>query len=187
MNIGWWLQFLGLIATALGAVSLLIGFLISPNENIIRSIKNYVGQQIHYGIGDNVAGDKIIINQRPRFSEIKYIKTLPPSLGGIDRFVVDNLATLKLHVPYDEQNITLLLNVVPLEYPTQQNKNIKIEGAQTTTYNDDQILKFNKTNHRVNKITIENRTFVISLNKITILQIPNISKVLQYEFGISEE
>lgn len=48
----------------ISAVLLFLGFILSPQENIFRSVKNIL--QVHFGSGDNIAGDKItnLINQR---------------------------------------------------------------------------------------------------------------------------
>ena len=80
---GWWLQLVGIILALLGGAFSLVGFIISPDQTIVNTIRNY-------------------------FSQTQSIKVLPPSMGGVDHLNLDNIARLKLYVPYSLENVTLL-------------------------------------------------------------------------------
>mgnify|MGYP001591711657 CR=1 FL=1 len=187
MNIGWWLQFFGGILGVLSAFFLLIGFVISPNENIIKSIKNYyIKQQIHYGIGDNIAGDKIVTEIKSSFSQTQSIKTLPSSLGGIDYLNLDNVATLKLYVPSSLNKVTLLLDVVPISLPDQHNKAFIVEDAQYYNQSLGKQYIFDAGENKRHEIEVGGRVFIITLLKIIKLNITDVPGALEYQFGISE-
>ena len=40
--------------------------------------------------------------------------------------------------------------------------------------------------NRVNKVVVEGREFIVTLNKIISRSIPEVSKALEYEFGVAE-
>ncbi|MBU4142797.1 hypothetical protein KJ590_02230 [Patescibacteria group bacterium] len=185
---GWWLTLIGAIIVVIGGLFSVAGILISPKDNVYRNIfvKAKSITQYHSGIGDNVAGDKTIINQRAFFSDTQSIKNLPPSLGGNDILNLDNLATLKLHVPYNENSLTLLLNVIPTEMPTVKNESFTAEGIKIYNQNSGQSYFFNTIQNKSHKIQIENRFFVVSLKEIKKLDIKNVSNPLEFIFGISE-
>ncbi len=143
-------------------------------------------QQTHSGIGDNVTGDKIVNLQRKIFSETQFIRLLPPSLGGKDTLNLDNLATLTSHVPYDERGITLLLNVVPVEEPPSQNKNLHVEGLKSYHHTKEQEYVFDTENNKGHTISAEGRVFKVTLITIRRLNVQNVSSPIEYEFGISE-
>lgn len=70
MSAAWWLQLIGFILAVLSSICAVIGFLLSPQDNIYKSFKNFINQQTHYGNGDNIAGDKnIFINNVQQISD----------------------------------------------------------------------------------------------------------------------
>lgn len=186
MDIGWWFQLLGLLAGLLSAIFLILGFIVTPPpKNIFRSINNLFINQVHYGVGDNIAGNKII--QRKLFSDTQYIKFWPFNLGGNDRLNLDNVATMKRGNPSNENTITMFLNVVPVEEtPRKVEGKFEIKDIQFFQYNDSQKYIFDRDSNRSHRITIERRTFIVILNKIKKMAIQGISDAIEYEFGISE-
>ncbi len=183
---GWWLQVIGMILA-------LLGFLISPAENIFQSGKVFITNlflgnlsQTHSGSGDNVAGDKIVNVTRVPFSQKQSIKTLPPGLGGIDYLNLDNVAILKHYFPSSSAKVTLLLDVVPTTLPDEHNKNSILEGAQYYNQSSETKYVFDKEKNNRHEIFVGGRNFIVSLLKIHELNIPNVPGALEYEFGISE-
>jgi hypothetical protein len=159
---GWWLQLIGLILGFVGVGFTLYGFIISPQETIVQSVRNL-------------------------FSEQQSIKVLPPSLGGNDVLNLNNLATLKLHVPYSEQGVTLLLDVVPEEHPPVKNENFSVEGIRIYNHASGEKFFFDKEENKRKEITIGDRTFVVTLLKIKKLDFKNVAEPFEFVFGISEK
>lgn len=180
---GWWLQLTGLILavisgagaltsivplrigfvlTFMGAVFSLMGFVISPQQTIINSI-------------------------RLLFSETQSIKFLPTALGGNDTINLDNIATLKLYVPSSIDRVTLLLDVVPIALPDKQTDFFKVEDAQSYNQTTGVTYVFDTNKNRRHEITLKNRTFIVTLQKIRKLKVENIPGALEYQFGISEK
>ncbi|MCF7835894.1 MAG: hypothetical protein K9M15_02115 [Candidatus Marinimicrobia bacterium] len=142
-------------------------------------------EQTHYGTGDNIAGNKIV--QQKLFSDTQFVKLWPSSLGGVDRLNIDNIGTLKASAPYNENSITMYLNVTPLELPP-----LKVEGrfetqdAQIYRHTDSQKYVFDTQQNKSHKIVLENRIFIVTLNKIKRVELEKVSYAIEYEFGISE-
>lgn len=183
MSLGLTLQIIGGVLSVIGIIVGLIGVYISPQGEHIFS---YFQGQTHSGSGDNVGRDKIINSIQNLFSETQSIKVLPPSLGGNDRLNLDNVATLKLHVPYSDNSVTLLLDVVVITLPSNTEGPIKTEGVKSYNHNSGTIYLFDIINNKRHEITISDRTFVVTLFSINKLDVPNVSYAIEYEFGISE-
>ena len=141
-----------------------------------------VGLTLHYifGIGKNNKFSS-------RFSSEQNIKILPPSLGGIDYLNLDNIATLQLHVPYNMNEINLMLNLKPIvELASQSNEDFQIEGVKFISHEGSKIYKFS-TSDNMQKIKIGERVFIVNLRKISKMNVKDVSVAMQYEFGINEE
>ncbi len=122
-----------------------------------------------------------------RFSSTQYIKLLPPSLGGTDYLNLDNVATLQLHIPYDINKITLLLNRIPvIELPPRSQGGFKIEGFKIVSHKNTEIYTFS-TSNSTQKIKIGSRIFIITLKCISKIEVKDVPNAIQYEFGITEE
>lgn len=159
---GWWFTLIGFVFLLLGTGFSLIGFVISPQQTIITTIRSF-------------------------FSQTQSIKILPPSLGGNDVLNLDNLGTLKLHVPYSLTSITLLLDVVPTTLPDKHDENITVEGAQFYNQSLGTQYVFNITDSKRHEIEIAGRIFVITLLKISKLNVPSVPGAIEYQFGIAEK
>ncbi len=171
-----------ILSVFLGAIAVTTDILQSGTQLIMNFFQNL---QINF-TGDNVAGNKNVIEKKP-FSEKQYIIPLPPRLGGNNRLILDNAAILKLTEPYNENEITLILDVATKEFAPVNNENFTIEGAQISyTSGKDKYYRFDL--HQNNRHTIQtaDRTFNVTLFKISELKTSGVSKALQYEFGISE-
>ena len=122
-----------------------------------------------------------------RFSSTQSIKILPPSLGGVDHLNLDNIATLQLHVPYDTSRITLMLNKMPvIELSPQISKGIKVESFLLISHEGARFYTFSTTDS-TQKIPVAGRIFVVSLRKISKMDIWDAPSAIEFEFGISEE
>lgn len=159
---GWWLQFVGLILLFIGGGFSLVGFMISPQETVVQSLRNF-------------------------FSQTQSIKVLPPSLGGNDSLSLDNVAILRLHVPYSLTSVTLLLDVVPTSLPDQHNAALIVEGAQYYNQLSGKEYVFNTTNNKRYEIAVAGRVFIVTLLKVVKLNVENVPQALEYQFGISEK
>lgn len=122
-----------------------------------------------------------------RFSEKQYIITAPSNLGGVDCLYLDSVATLRLFVPYNEQSITLIQDVTPLILPDRSAANTKIEDTKFFYHGGRKTYIFDIKTNKKNKIKVEGRIFIVSLNKVEVLHMPEISKALKYEFSIFEK
>jgi hypothetical protein len=158
---GWWLQFWGILLTLIGGLCTLWGFVISPEQTVINSIRNY-------------------------FSQTQSIRVLPPSLGGIDYLNLDNVARLKLYVPYSANSVTLLLDIVPTSPIVRTSPNVVVEGAQIYNQSLGVQYVFDTGDNKRHEIAVGGRTFVVTLLQINRLGIPNVGNPLEYVFGISE-
>ncbi len=141
--------------------------------------------QNHSGSGDNVAGDKVV-HERKLFSETQTIRLLPPSLGGNDVLSIDSIATLKTHSHGSATSITLLLDVVPTHLPDNSSDVVKTEGRQEYTHSKEAEYVFDSIKNKRHDIDIAGRVFTVSLLKISVLDVPNVSSAIEYLFGISE-
>jgi len=159
---GWWLQVIGIALGLVGGVATLVGFIISPEQTIITTIRKF-------------------------FSETQSIKVLPPSLGGIDHLNLDNAARLKLHAPYSLESVTLILDVVPTSVTPKSTPGITVEGAQVYDHTSGTQYVFNKTQNKRHEITVSGRTFVVTLLHVKALDVPDVSRAIEFVFGITEK
>lgn len=75
----------------IGMVLALLGFVISPTENVVKSTRFFFINlfskgvtQTHLGSGDNVAGDKVInIERTPQLVEQEIKKLTPQVIVGV--------------------------------------------------------------------------------------------------------
>jgi len=142
--------------------------------------------QTHYGIGDNVVGDKIVNEIKPRFSETQSIIFALPSEGGKDTLNLDNIATLKRHVSFSENSIDMLLNVSPYEFKPSSTSTVTVEGAMVYRYDKTQLYVFDTQGNKSNQFDIRGRKFVVTLNKIKEINTKSGLNAREYVFGISE-
>jgi hypothetical protein len=112
---------------------------------------------------------------------------LPPSLGGVDYLNLDNIARLRLYVPYSKEYVTLLLDIIPTDLPSRSGSGISVEGAQIYNQSLGVPYVFDKGTQKRHEITVAGRTFVVTLLQIKQLDVPNVAKPLEYVFGISEK
>lgn len=159
---GWWLQFIGLALLVIGGIFSWVGFVISPQQTIISSIRSL-------------------------FSQTQSIKVLPSSLGGNSTLNLDNIATLILHVPYSMDSVTLLLDVVPVVFPDRYSNLITIEDAQYYNQSNGKQYVFDTGKNKRHEIDIGGRIFIVTLLKIIKLNVAKVSNAIEYQFGISEK
>jgi hypothetical protein len=160
--VGWWLQLFGIILALFGGLCSLVGFIISPDQTVINSVRAF-------------------------FSQTQSIKVLPPSLGGVDYLNLDNIARLKLYVPYSREYVTLLLDIIPTDMPSRSGSGIAVEGAQIYDQSLGVTYVFDKGAQKRHEITVAGRKFVVTLLQINQLDVPNVANPLEYVFGISEK
>ena len=159
---GWWLQLIGIILTLVGGVCTLWGFVISPDQTVINSIRIF-------------------------FSQTQSIKVLPPSLGGVNFLNLDNIAMLRLHVPYSLQSVTLILDIVPMSIIPQTSPGVTVEGAQIYDQSQGTQYIFDTGLNKRHEISVSGRTFVVTLLQINQLSVPKVANPIEYVFGISEK
>lgn len=122
-----------------------------------------------------------------RFSSSQKIKILPPSLGGVDHLDLDNTSTLHLGNTYDMNHVTLTLNSMPvIELPLQSNDEFKIEGLKIIGNKNENVYTFSTYNN-TQKIKTGNRLFVVTLKKISKMNVKDVPNAIEYDFGITEE
>ena len=107
-------------------------------------------------------------------------------MGGNDRLNLDNAITLKSIPPYNEQSITMLVGVVPIEEQPIKNKSFEATAIQTTYPGESPKYNFNIFNQKTHQITTNGRIFIVTLNKVRKIPLQNVSLALEYEFSISE-
>ncbi len=127
-----------------------------------------------------------MVPTRSLYSTTQYIKIWPSSLGGNDRLNLDNVITLKSIVPYNEQSITMLVGVVPIEEQPIKNKSFETEDTQVIHHEDSSKFNFNVFTQKTHQIHTNGRTFIVTLNKVRKIPLQNVSLALEYEFSISE-
>ena len=200
MSFGWWLQLVGMILGVISSVAVIFGFILSPQDNIFRSIKNTI--QIHFGSGDNIAGEKIELT---RFSETQFIRLWPEHLGGNDYLNLDNLGKL-VYLEQSKEGILLALNSPQIMIPNPRNSNNLIAlGGKTAVANPENskdfemrdfsvismndetaTYQFDLLKQKTHTIELGGRRFVVTFTKINKPNIPSVSAPIEYEFGISE-
>lgn len=124
-----------------------------------------------------------VINQ---FSDGQKIIVAPPSLGGIDRLNLDNIATLKLDVPYGSDSITLRLDVVTKELSVKTSPEILIEQAELFYHGNSGSYFFDIKSSFKHTIEIEGKKFVVKLLSIKNINIPDVPNAKEYSFSIRE-
>jgi hypothetical protein len=124
---------------------------------------------------------------RSAFSQTQSIKVLPPFMGGNMTLTLDNVATLRLHLPYSMQMLTLLLDVVPMDMRVVHNENIQVQGAQGYFHSGAATYTFDAQQRKRQEITVADRTFIVTLLKIGRLDISGVANPIEYVFGISEK
>jgi hypothetical protein len=185
MNLGWWLQVIGGFLAVVSACFLFAGFLLSPVDNILKSLRT-IFFQIHFGNGDNVAGNKIV-EEKKLFSSTQSIRMLPPSLGGNNVLSLDNAGVLRSHVPYSENSIALLLDVVTIAMPSRTEQESVSEGIEYYNQNTGEVYVFDTDKNKRHRIVLGTRIFTVTLLKINLLKASNVPNAIEYQFGISEE
>jgi len=159
---GWWLQVVGIALGLLGGVCTLVGFVISPEQTIITTIRVF-------------------------FSQTQSIKTMPSFLGGIDNLNLDNLARLKLHIPYSLSEVNLILDVIPRTADVKTSPGVSVTDAQIYDHTRGAIFHFDTGKDKRHEIRIAGRTFVVTLLQIKRLDVAPVANPLEFVFGISEK
>lgn len=106
--------------------------------------------------------------------------------GGSDNLNLNNLAILQASVPYDKNSITLVLTV-PISHPNNKGGGFATEGMVEFSSPPNNTYRFDIGDNKIQKIKIADKIFTVSLNKIVLLNIPNVAFPIQYEFGINED
>jgi hypothetical protein len=167
-----------------------------------------IHQQFHTGSGDNVRGDKTIVNQRtrPLYSATQIINNLSLSSGVLN---LDNLATLTLSPPIRAGKITLVLDAVLLGEPKGQTApveaapptveelpdgNLRADVSERLQFEDsasafsshpEQEYVFDLDDNKRREISVGGRTFIVTLKAIRPLRGKG-DNAVEYEFGVSE-
>ena len=134
-----------------------------------------------------ITAGEVNITTTTKFSQTQSIKVLPPSFGGNDSLNLDNIAKLKLHIPFSINLITMLLDVVVTNLPDQHTDNFSVEGTQYYNQTSGTQYIFNTTNNKRHEIAVGGRIFIVTLLSINKLSIPNVPIATEYQFGISEK
>jgi hypothetical protein len=124
---------------------------------------------------------------RNAFSERQSIILLPPDQGGNDILRLDNVGTLRRHVPFSLDKITLLLNVASLKLPDQRGLNFNIFDMNIYNHKSGKEFLFDRDKNQSHEITVSGRTFTVTLFKVTKLNVPGVAFPVEYSFGISEK
>lgn len=183
---GWWLQLIGMILA-------LIGFLISPQENVIKSGGKFIinlfsnnNIQTHSGVGDNVAGNKVVY-ENSLYSSMQTITLAPEEFGGNDSLNIDNIGKLiVITSKSNEDKIVVWFNVSPIRGIIKENGIVGeykiLEGGYKSRE-----FTFDRINN--SKLTLEGngRSFLITLTDVERIDIKDFKKTLRYKFSISEK
>lgn len=124
---------------------------------------------------------------RTAFSDTQFIRIMPSELGGNTTLNLDNVGTLKLHVPYSLDKITLLLDVVPVSLPNRHDPSVEITDAEIYDHTTGKQYTFDTDKNHRQEIKIANRTFIVTLVGIKKLDVPHVPVATEYQFGISEK
>jgi hypothetical protein len=124
---------------------------------------------------------------RQAFSETQSIKALPPFLGGNMNLRLDNVAILRLHVPYSMKSVTLVLDVVPMDMSINVSPGISLDGAQGYFHGPSSEYLFDVDQNKRREITVASRTFVVTLLEVRRLSMAGVANPIEYIFGISEK
>lgn len=162
-----------------------IGYVLAIIFFVLSMISGYWGIDINDKKNKESSAPNISV--RNFFSDTQSIKILPSSLGGNDSLNLDNVATLQVHVPYTENSITLLLDVVTTELPSISTESMTVEGVTTYNHRLGATYFFDTAEHKRHNISVGNRTFVVTLLGVKMLDVPNVPVAREYEFGISEK
>ena len=135
------------------------------------------GLILYFGFG--------IGREKKRYASVQYIKILPPSLGGVDHIDLDDIAVLKLHAPSNMDRISFLLIDKPIVDWSYSQNGIEVEGLNAMTHDNDKIYAFSVLDCE-RKIKIKGRQFVVTLKRISKLNVKSVPAAIQYEFGVKE-
>jgi hypothetical protein len=125
---------------------------------------------------------------RHAFSKTQSIKALPPFLGGNMNLKLDNVAILRLHVPYSMEMATLMLDVVPMDMAVRTSPPwIEVQGVQGYSDSGSTQYVFDVGQRKRQEITVVGRTFVVTLLEVKKLSMANVANPIEYVFGISEK
>jgi hypothetical protein len=124
---------------------------------------------------------------RNAFSDTQRIKELSPSLDGNSVLTLDNVATLCGPVPPSSDTmITLVLNLVPLKFADRHDKDLSVEGLTLGLSEGGSQFTFDMAHNR-QIISVAGRSFIVTLLGINKLKVPDVTKPIEYVFGISEK
>ena len=118
------------------------------------------------------------------------IQTVTNSIDDKGILYLDSIGTLTSSIPRDDKSITMVLNSITVKHPPNENGTVNYSHK----YSSEQIYFFDIDNNKSQFVTVQNRTFVVTLQKIKYLNEADYShssttlKEFQYEyqFGISE-
>ena len=121
------------------------------------------------------------------FSDVQRIEALPSALGGNDVLRLDNLATLRLTVPYSLSSVTLVLDTAPVKFPAQKRSGTQYEDIQVFSWDPKNVFHFDDGSSRRQEITAGGRTFIVTLLQTEKLDVPGVANPVEWTFGISEK
>jgi hypothetical protein len=173
-----------LLATIVGG--LVVGLILYYIFGIGKSNPNNTYNVSSQGQTGGITAGEVNITTT-KFSQSQSIKVLPPSLGGNDLLNLDNVAKLKLHVPFSMDSVTTLLDVVVTNLPDQHTDNFSVEGTQYYNQTSGTQYIFDTTDNKRHEIAVGGRLFTVTLYSINKLNIPNVPVAIEYQFGISEK
>lgn len=166
MNIGWWLQFVGGILGVISAILVLFGFILSPKENIFRSINNIF--QVHYGSGDNISDDKFVFNQpRELYSSTQSVLWPTPPNNETQNISIDGLLELSVFNG-NATSIKFISNVVTQarEKYGEPGKFTVIGSRAIEGTEGSGMYEFDTNRNQKNEFSVSNRKFVVTLTEI---------------------
>lgn len=147
------------------------------------------GTNTTYGAGSHVFAGPVhspVFNPPARkFSGIFEVTTLPKPLGGVNLVDLAGVATLRLHVPYSAQKITMALDIVPTRHPDQlgpdfQSTDIYSYSLPVRTF------EFDTQSKKRHTFEVEGKIFTITLREIELLAVESVANPLKFVFSVVE-
>lgn len=83
-------------------------------------------------------------------------------------------------------SVTLLLGVVPTALPDKHTEALTVEGLQYYDHTAGSPYVFDTNKNQRHEISLGGRTFIVSLQKVIKLDVPEVPGAIEYQFGISE-
>lgn len=120
-----------------------------------------------------------------KFSATQEVNNLPPPLGGNQVLSLAGVATLRLHVPYSEVEVTMRLDAVPQMLGVQASEGIEVTGAQIVRGKANS-LRFDTQEHKRHILDVAGSVFVVTLLEVDPRPMEGIGKAMRYKFSVVE-